>query len=83
MDFDNGSLSIAVFNALLTNSTIHAHFIYDHTNTTNANHFENLTNYVSALLEAASVDDNNVAHMFVITWRGYTYCEANVSEYLK
>ena len=82
MEFNNGSLSIAVFNTNLTDSDYYAHFIYDHKNTTDTEHFENQTKYVTGLLDDASFDDNNVTDMFVITWKNYTYCESFVSQSL-
>ena len=82
MEFNNGSLSIAVFNTNLTDSEYYAHFIYDHKTATDTEHFENQIEYVTGLLDAASFDDNNVTDMFVITWRNYTYCESYVSQSL-
>ena len=82
MEFNNGSLSIAVFNTNLTDSDYYAHFIYDHKTVTDTEHFENQTQYVTGLLDAESFDDYNVTDMFVITWRNYRYCESYVSQSL-
>ena len=80
VDFNNGSLSIAVFGANFP-ITVNAHIIYDHKNSTDPNHIKTQKLYtrIVGLLDAASVDDIQVKDIFVVTWKNYTYCETNVS----
>ena len=76
VDFNGGSMSIAVFGANLTGD-VTAHFVYQHRSAIDEVHFETQKEYVADVL-AASVDDNNVTDMFVITWTHYTYNGINV-----
>ena len=80
MHFNNGSLSIAVFNANLKIDR-YAHFFYDyqHNVDTYTCYVEHQRKMIISVLAAAAVSDFNVTHYFLITWRNYTYCDSNVS----
>ena len=79
MDFNDGSLSIAVFGANLTDKE-YAHFIYDFDNNDSVPYVARQKNHVIGLLDAASVDCQ-ITNFFIVTWMNYSYCDTHVSQF--
>ena len=78
MDFNDGSLSIAVFlNEDLKLSTVDAHYIYDNEldeeldYNKNKTYIQNQTDCVIELLENATMCEFNLTDLFVVTWMKY------------
>ena len=62
MIFNNGSMSIAVF------ETNQKYFLYDFNATNNHHYHENQKQYVMCLLKAASVEYFNLTDLFIVSY---------------
>ena len=65
MIFNNGSMSIAVFE---TNLEKKIYFLYDFNATHNHYYHQNQKQYVMRLLKAASVEDFNLTDLFIVSY---------------
>ena len=73
MNFNEGSVVMAIFMANLTSSDeTEAHILYD---TDGADYAVNQTEYVQCLLQNGSINNFNVTSLFVVTWNKYKYCD--------
>ena len=66
--FNDGSLSIVVLNVTKNDG---AHFFYDW-EMSNPHYFNNQKRYVKCLLNMA-MEDFNLKHMFIVTWKDYWF----------
>ena len=84
MDFNDGSLSIAVFlNQDLNLSTVDAHYIYDSEELNydqNETYIQNQTDCVIELLENATMCEFNLTDLFVVSWMNYNCTDGENQE---
>ena len=71
MDFNNGSLSIAVFQTMLQYDE-DTYLLYD-SKGTEPGYFTAQKEYVSCLLRSASKTDFNLSDLFIVTWNDYLF----------
>jgi hypothetical protein len=71
VDFNNGSLSIAVFQTMLQYDE-DTYLLYD-SKGTEPGYFTAQKEYVSCLLRSASKTDFNLSDLFIVTWNDYLF----------
>ncbi|CAI8023636.1 Scavenger receptor cysteine-rich domain superfamily protein [Geodia barretti] len=69
--FNNGSLSIAVFQTMLRDDK-DTYLLYD-SKGTEPGYFTAQKEYVSCLLRSASITDFNLRDLFIVTWKNYLF----------